>query len=98
MVTPALKDRRHMHAIIVGIIDTTFVLLQRKDGEREVCPIATLHLEEEAFDIKGMSAEEIGRLIPDDVCAEDTAGDFDRFKAKLRKAVEDEVLREKGLA
>ncbi|CCI73947.1 ECU06_1215 [Encephalitozoon cuniculi GB-M1] len=98
IVTPALKERRHTYAIIVGIIDVTFVLLQRKDGEREICSVANLHLEDEAFDIKGLSAEEIGKLIPEDTYIEDTTNDFDRFKLKLRKRVEEELLKEKGLA
>ena len=98
MVTPALKEKRHMHAMIVGIIDATFVLLQRKDGEREVCSIASLHLEDECFEIKGLGTDEIARLIPEDAAVEDMGSDFDRFKAKLRRTVEEEVLREKARA
>ncbi|KAM0672117.1 hypothetical protein OCOL_000771 [Ordospora colligata] len=89
---------RNTYAIIVGIIDKTFVLLQRKDGVREVCATNKLHLEEEVLDINGLSAEEIGKLIPDDICVKDTTNDFDRFKQKLAKRIEDEILREKGLA
>ncbi|KAH9411210.1 hypothetical protein HK407_07g12030 [Ordospora pajunii] len=89
---------RNTYAIIVGIIDRNFVLLQKKDGTREVCATNRLHLEEEVIDISGLSAEEIGNAIPGDICVNDTTNDFDRFKQKLTKRIEDEILREKGLA
>lgn len=97
-MTPALKEKRKTYGIIVGIIDATFVLLQRKDGEREMCSISNLHLEDESFDIKDLSPEEIGKLIPESISEEDTTNDFERFQMKLRKRVEDELLKEKGLA
>ncbi|AFM98487.1 hypothetical protein EHEL_061160 [Encephalitozoon hellem ATCC 50504] len=97
IVAPALKEKRHTYGIIVGIIDATFVLIQRKDGEREMCSISNLHLDEKSFDIKGLSAEEIGKLIPESTHTEDTTNDFDRFKMNLRKKVEESLLKEKGL-
>lgn len=97
-MAPALNEKRQIYGIIVGVIDATFVLVQRKDGEREMCSISNLHLEEESFDIKGLSAEEIGDLIPESTYTEDTTNDFDRFKLRLRKRVEESLLKEKGLA
>lgn len=84
--------------MIVGVVDAKFVLIQKEDGEREICPVDKLYLEEESFDIKGLTPEDIGKLIPPCTYVEDKSNDFERFKLRLARRVEEEVLREKGTA
>lgn len=86
---------RHTKAIIVGVFDVTFVLIQKKDGEREICPACELYLEEESFDIRGLSPEDIGKLIPEDTYVEDKSNDFDRFKKRLELRIEEQILMER---
>lgn len=95
VVSPALRELRHTRAVVVGVVDSVFVLIQKKSGEREICSVVNLHLEDECVDIKGLGPEEIGQLIPEDACVEDAGTDFDRFRARLMRRVENEVLGEK---
>jgi len=85
-----------MKAIIIGIIDSTFVVLKKSNGENEVAPISSFILLDEVHDIKGLTSERIVELIqPKD--QKKKSNDFERFKEKLKEDVKNSILKEKGL-
>jgi hypothetical protein len=88
---------RHTKAIVVGVIDAKFVLIQKKNKEREICSVKELYIEEEVFDINGLSHDEIEKLIPSNTSTERNENDFERFKLRLIKKIEEDLLREKGM-
>jgi hypothetical protein len=94
MISPALKENRDNKAMIVGIVSEDVVLIQKKGCERELCKTKELYLEEEEFNIKGMSQEEIDTLIPACEKKVDMSSDFDRFKQGLARKIEAEVLKD----
>lgn len=97
VVARNLKTERHIKAIIIGIIDASFVVLRKQNNEVEIAPISSFTLLDEVHDIKGKSDEEVVRLIQ---CEKEevVSSDFDRFKLKLQEKIKSEILKEKGLA
>ncbi|WUR02640.1 ribosomal protein eL14 [Vairimorpha necatrix] len=97
LVAPIIKKERNIKAIIIGIIDSTFVVLKKSNGENEVCPVSSLILLDEVYDIKNLSSEEIVKLIENKKEEGGASNDFERFKNKLREEVKKNILREKGI-
>lgn len=97
VVAKCLKTERHVKAIIIGIIDASFVVLKKQNGQIEIAPVSSFTLLDEVYDIEGKSDEEIIKLIQ---CEKevDTSNDFDRFKLKLKEKVKNEILKKQGLA
>ncbi|KAF9762260.1 50S ribosomal protein L14e [Nosema granulosis] len=97
VVAKSLKTERHVKAIIIGIIDASFVVLRKQNNEVEIAPVSSFTLLDEVYDIQGKSEEEVVRLIQCEK-KEDKSSDFDRFKLKLQEKIKNEILKEKGLA
>lgn len=97
VVSRNLKTERHIKAIIIGIIDASFVVLRKQNNEVEIAPISSFTMLDEVHDIKGKSDEEVVRLIQCEK-KEEVSSDFDRFKVKLQEKIKGEILKEKGLA
>ncbi|EQB62081.1 ribosomal protein l14 [Vairimorpha apis BRL 01] len=94
LVTPVLKDQRTIKAIIVGIIDSTFVVIKKPNNENEICPNSSFVLLDEVYDIKNMKDEQILKLIQSE--EEVKLNDFERFKVKVREEMKKSILKDKG--
>lgn len=90
----SLKIREHK-AIITGIKDEKFVIIQKQDKSFEVVRLKDIVLNDKVYDlneIKNPNHEFFKK-----VEAPKKANDFDRFKSDLEKRVINEVLKTKGI-
>lgn len=95
LVAPVIKTDRTFKAIIIGIIDSTFVVLKKPNNQNEIAPVSSFVLLDEVYDIKEMSNDKILELLQNKE-EKKPSNDFERFKNSLKEEVKKSILKEKG--
>lgn len=90
-VSPLNKEFRSHKAVITGIKDSKMVIIQKQDKSFEIVRLKDLVLNDKVYDLATLADSGFFAPIP----AETKSNDFERFKIRLTKQVEDELITSK---
>jgi hypothetical protein len=95
-VSPRSLKHREFKAVITGIKDEKFVVIQKQDRSFEVIRLKDVVLNDKVYDLNEL--KDANHEFFKKVETAKKENDFDRFKIDLEKRVANEILKSKGIS